>query len=270
MVGFWATLSLNIPDFTRFARSQRDQIWGQAIGLPLPMALFAFIGVAVTGATIVVFGSAIWDPVDLLGRFRSPWVIGTALVALAVATLTTNIAANVIAPANAFCNLAPGWISLRTGGILSAILGVLFMPWKLLADPQGYVFTWLVGYSALLGPIAGIMIADFYLVRRGELVLNDLFHEGGRYGLWNWRAIWILFASILPNLPGFLDVAGYVKRDRFVTLFSGWAAKGTDLNQNLEWLLNGTVELYPYAWFVGFFLAFVLQGLLGRRNPATA
>lgn len=246
MVGFWATLSLNIPDFSRHAKSQADQVWGQALGLPIPMALFAFIGVAATGATLVVFGEAIWDPVTLLGRFSAPWIKGLALVAILTATLTTNIAANIVAPANAFANLAPKWISLRAGGMLSAILGVLMLPWKRLADPDGYIFTWLVGYSALLGPIAGIMIADYFLVQRGKLNLPELYRENSQYGRYNWRTLVILIVAILPNLPGFLAKA-----------FAGetWV-------QHLPQTLVG---IYPYAWFLGFGVAAGLHAIFGKR-----
>lgn len=243
MVGFWATLSLNIPDFARHAKSQRAQFWGQAIGLPIPMALFAFIGVAATGASIVVFGEAIWDPVQLLGRFQTPWVKGLAIFAILIATLTTNIAANIVAPANAIANLAPGVIGLKAGGILAALLGIAFLPWKLLADPAGYVFTWLVGYSALLGPIAGIMIADYFLVRRGELDLPELYRVPSRYGRVNWLTMLVLVVAILPNLPGFL------------------AATFPD-HPKLPKFPAALVNLYPYAWFVGFGIAAVLQSIL--------
>src|ERR1700674_3091419 len=158
VVGFWATVSLNIPDFTRYARSQRDQIVGQALGLPATMTFYSFIGIAVTSATVVLFGEAIWDPVALLGRFHQPVVASVALVALLVATLNTNVAANVVSPSNDFSNLSPQHISFRTGGFITGVLGVLMMPWKLLSDFSAYIFGWLVGYSGLLGPIAGVMI----------------------------------------------------------------------------------------------------------------
>ena len=164
MIGFWATLSLNIPDFSRYARSQRDQIVGQALGLPLTMALYSFIGVAVTSATTIIYGETIWDPVDVLTRFKNPVVLVVAMLALCIATLATNIAANVVSPANDFSHLSPRKISFRMGGLITGIIGVVMMPWKLVADPSGYIFTWLVGYSALLGPIGGIMIADYYVL----------------------------------------------------------------------------------------------------------
>src|ERR1700758_4259200 len=153
MIGFWATLSLNIPDFSRYARSQRDQILGQTMGLPLTMALYAFIGVAVTSATTIIYGTTIWDPVDVLTRFKNPLVLIIAMLALCVATLATNIAANVVSPANDFAHLAPKHISFRIGGLITGLIGIVIMPWKLLALPSGYIFTWLVGYGALLGPI---------------------------------------------------------------------------------------------------------------------
>jgi nucleobase:cation symporter-1, NCS1 family len=140
MVGFWSTLSLNIPDFSRYAKSQRDQIVGQAVGLPPTMAFYSFIGIVVTSATVIIFGEAIWDPIEVINRLGSKWLSCVALIALAIATLSTNIAANVVSPANDFSNLAPKSISFRTGGIITAIIGILIMPWKLLADPHGYIF----------------------------------------------------------------------------------------------------------------------------------
>jgi NCS1 family nucleobase:cation symporter-1 len=166
MVGFWATVALNIPDFTRYAKSQRDQMLGQALGLPAAMTLYSFIGVAVTSASVVIFGEAIWDPVVLLGKFNKPVVAVVALIALSIATLNTNVAANVVSPSNDFSNLNPRRISFRTGGIITGVIGVMLMPWKLLGDFSAYIFGWLVGYSGLLGPIAGIMIADYFILRK--------------------------------------------------------------------------------------------------------
>ena len=249
MVGFWATLSLNIPDFTRYAKSQRDQLLGQALGLPPTMALFAFIGVAVTSATVVIYGEAIWDPVALLGRMGGVGVI-LALVALAVATLTTNLAANVVAPANGFSNINPEKISFRAGGYLTAGLGLVMFPWKLLESTGGYVFTWLIGYSALLGPIAGILIADYFLLRRTELDVADLFRREGAYTYsrgWNPKALIALTLGVLPNVPGFLVAAGF-----------------------LESAPAFFIELYTYAWFVGFFLAAALYYAMSRASIAAA
>ncbi len=249
MIGFWATLSLNIPDFTRYAYSQRDQVVGQALGLPTTMGLFSFIGVAVTSATVVIYGETIWDPVVLIARFEHPVVLVIALGSLVLATLATNIAANVVSPANDFANISPKKISFRTGGLITGVIGILIQPWRLVSDPSGYIFTWLVGYSALLGAIGGVLIADYYLVRKTKLDLIGLYQANGPYwykGGWNPIAIVALLAGILPNLPGFL---GVVK----------WATVGE------FWL-----KLYNYAWFVGFGLSFaVYAGLtLALAKPS--
>src|SRR6516162_5232161 len=207
MIGFWATLSLNIPDFSRYACSQRDQVLGQALGLPLTMALYSFIGVAVTSATAVIYGEAIWDPVDVLTRFKNPVVLIIAMLALCVATLATNIAANVVSPANDFAQLAPKKISFRMGGLITGIVGILMMPWKLVADPNGYIFTWLIAYSALLGPIGGILIADYFVWRNRRLNLPALYQAEGEYrfsGGFSLVALVSLLVGILPSLPGFL------------------------------------------------------------------
>lgn len=245
MVGFWATLALNIPDFTRFARSQRDQVIGQALGLPIPMAALAFVGVAVTSATVVIFGEAIWDPVKLTERMGGVGVI-LALFALVLATITTNLAANVVAPANGFSNLSPRRISFKTGGYITAGIGIAMFPWKLLESTGAYIFTWLIGYSALLGPIAGIMLADYFILRRTELDAEELFKEGGRYsyrGGWNPVAFVALIAGVLPNLPGFLNAAGFA----------------TDVPPIFD-------AIYAYAWFVGLVVAAAVYLLLSRRS----
>lgn len=248
MVGYWATLSLNIPDFTRFARSQKDQVQGQAMGLPTTMTLFAFIGVAVTSATPLIFGveQPIWDPVVLISRIGGLVAVAFGMVALSVATLSTNIAANVVSPANDLSNLAPRVISYKVGGYITAVVGILILPWKLIATSQGYIFTWLIGYSALLGPIGGILIADYYLLRRRELLVDDLYRRGGAYeysaGV-NGRAMVALGVGILPNVPGFLAAAGVVSRESVAGVFHG---------------------LYTYAWFVGFLVSGALYLALMR------
>lgn len=233
MVGFWATLSLNIPDFTRYARSQRDQALGQAIGLPGTMILFAFIGIAVTSATPLIFGETIWDPVKLLGKVGGAAAMALAMLGLSVATLSTNLAANVVSPANDFSNLAPTKISYKMGGVITAVVGALILPWKLIESSKGYIFVWLVGYSALLGPIAGIMIADYFLLRRRHLEVDDLYKRGGIYeysGGFNWRALVALGIAAGLNLPGFLAEAVPQIKD--------------SIPQALR-------TLYTYAWFVG-------------------
>lgn len=251
MIGFWATLSLNIPDFSRYARSQRDQAIGQLLGLPLTMALYAFIGVAVTSATTIIYGETIWDPVDVLTRFQNPAVLVVAMLALCIATLATNIAANVVSPANDFSHLAPHRISFRAGGLITGVIGGPMMPWKLVADPSGYIFTWLVGYSALLGPIGGIMIADYYVWRRKQLHLAALYQPNSEYrytGGFSLIAIFSLVIAVLPNLPGFLVT---------VKLVSPTAVSPF------------LVRLYDYAWFVGFAIAFVAYLLLRTATYRT-
>ena len=243
MVGFWATLSLNIPDFTRYAKTQKDQIVGQAIGLPGTMVLFSFIGIAVTSATVIIFGEPIWDPVVLLGKFESPWVVALSMIGLTIATLSTNIAANVVAPANSIANIMPSKISFRLGGYITGVIGILIFPWKLLADPHGYIFVWLIAYSALLGALAGVMICDYYIIRKTELDLAQLFKVDGIYKGWNGRA-WIAFgASLLPVLPGFLATVYLIPAE---SIGGFW------------------MEVYSYAWFVTFFVSFALYWGLVR------
>jgi nucleobase:cation symporter-1, NCS1 family len=226
MVGYWATLSLNIPDFTRYAKSQDSQIVGQAFGLPVAMTLYSFIGIAVTSASVVIFGEPVWSPIELLGRFHQPVVAFLALIALLVATLNVNIGANVVSPSNDFSNLAPRLISFRTGGLITGFLGLAMMPWKLMSSFSNYIFGWLVGYSALLGPVAGIMVADYFFIRGTRLDVQSLYRRGGPYeysrGI-NPRAIAALGAGVFIALIGL-----------FVP--------------PVRWL-------YDYAWFVGFGMA---------------
>ena len=211
-VGYWITLSLNIPDFTRYAQSQRSQVVGQAIGLPLTMTAFSFIGIAVTAATVVVFGEAIWDPVQLITRLTGdiPALLILAMFIIAIAQISTNMAANVVSPSFDFSNLAPKFISFRTGGIITAVIGVLSFPWLILETAGAYVFTWLVGYGSLLGAIGAVMIADYWILRRRQLSLADLYKHDGIYaysGGWNWRAIAAVLIGVLPVLPGFIKAA---------------------------------------------------------------
>ncbi len=249
MVGFCATLSLTSPDFTRYAKRQKDQLLGQLIGLPTTMALFSFIGIAVTAATVLIFGQAIWDPVILLSQFESAVIVVLALLALTIATLSTNIAANVVSPANDFSNLWPRRISFRTGGVITGLIGILIFPWRLYGDLGHYIFTWLIGYSALLGAIAGVMLADYYLVRRRRLDAGELYRVDGAYafGGWgfNWRAIVALLAGIIPNIPGFLHSAsnGAIGVPEILTVF------------------------YTYAWFNSLVIAGVTHTALSRLFP---
>ncbi|MES9523220.1 NCS1 family nucleobase:cation symporter-1 [Streptomyces capoamus] len=192
MIGFWSTLSLNIPDFTRYGRSQRAQTWGQALGLPTTMTLFAFLSVLVTSGSQAVYGQPVWDPVQLAAKTDNAAGLLYALVTVLVATLSVNIAANLVSPAFDFSNVAPRKVSFRTGALITAVLAVLILPWKLYSDPRGYIFTWLGLVGGLLGTVAGILVADYWLVRRTRLDLADLYRAGGRYwytGGWNWRAV---------------------------------------------------------------------------------
>src|SRR6202522_4019712 len=239
MVGFWAPGALKIPDFTRYARSQKAQMIGQALGLPASMTIYSFIGVAVTSASVILFGQAIWDPVALLARFHEPVIASIALVALLVAPLNTNVAANVVSPSNDFSNLNPRLISFRTGGLITGVVGVLMMPWRLLTDYGSYIFGWLVGYSGLLGPVAGIMITDSFLLRRTHLDVGELYNPLGiyRYGNGvNYRALVALAAGIVVALIGLLVPP-------------------------LRWL-------YDYAWFVGFFVAAVTYWVAMRTEQS--
>jgi NCS1 family nucleobase:cation symporter-1 len=231
IVGFWATVALNIPDFTRYAKSQRAQMTGQAIGLPTAMTLYSFIGIAVTAATMIVTPNhkAIWSPIELIASFHQPLIAMIGLAAILLATLNTNVAANVVSPSNDFSNLRPSLISFRMGGLITGILGILSMPWKLAADPDRYINGWLVGYSGLLGPIAGVMIADYFILRKKSLDVEELYIRGGIYEYaagFNPRALIALAAGVVVALAGL-----------FVP--------------TLHWL-------YEYAWFVGFAVAAAL------------
>lgn len=226
MIGYWATLSLNMPDFTRFGRSQREQMIGQVVALPTTMTVFAAMGVIITSASAIIYGRVIWDPVNLIGEFRQPIVVAVSMFTVVIATLSVNIAANVVSPANDFANAFPKLITFQRGGLLTGIIGIIMQPWKLLADPSGYIFTWLVGYSGGLGSIAGVMIADYWLVRKTHLEVPDLYLSQGIYryfGGWN-------IAAVLATIIG---------------CFLAWGGK----------IITPLAPLYDYAWFVGFFAA---------------
>jgi NCS1 family nucleobase:cation symporter-1 len=260
-VGFWATLSLNIPDFTRYAYSQRDQVLGQALGLPTTMGLYSFIGVAVTSAAVVIYkdtpAKELWDPVVLLTKFQNPVVLVVALFSLCLATLATNIAANVVSPANDFAHLWPKRISFRTGGLITGVIGILIQPWRLVADPSGYIYTWLVAYSGLLGAVGGVLIADYFLVRKTRLDLPALYREQGPYwyaGGFNPAALVSLAAGIAPCVPGFFLQVGWVPRSLMADEWAGARAFWSDL--------------YAYAWFLSFAIAFVAYaGLTALAAP---
>ena len=248
-IGYWATLSLNIPDFTRYARSQRSQMLGQALGLPPTMTLFAFIGVAVTSATLLIYGQPIPNPVELMTKFDNDLVILFATVVIFAAQITTNMAANVVSPSNDFSNLSPRTITYVKGGLITAVIAIVMMPWKLMSTMGDYIFTWLIGYSGLMGAIAGILICDYWVLRRQRLDLPGLFDPAGLYSYSNginWRAMASLGIGVLPVVPGFLRAA---------TTPGGQVA------------VPGVFDtLYTYAWFVTFGLGFVLYWLLSRNG----
>jgi len=229
VVGFWATVSLNIPDFTRYARSQRDQMVGQALGLPATMTFYSFIGIAVTSATLIIFGEALWNPVAVLSRLGNPWAVVLAMIALLMATLNVNVAANVVSPANDFSNLSPRRISFRTGGLITCLVGILMQPWTIMASFGSYIFVWLVGYSGFLGPIAGVLICDYFVVRKKFLVVEDLYRRRGQYEYsrgFHWQAIGALAAGAAVAFVGLIVPPLRV--------------------------------LYNYAWFVGFGVSFLV------------
>jgi NCS1 family nucleobase:cation symporter-1 len=266
MIGFWATLSLNIPDFTRFGKGQREQLVGQALGLPTTMIAFSALGVMITSATQAILTgvdvSKLWDPMFILGQLTSPlpaighagpliessttrfFVALLSLAGVGIATVSVNIAANVVSPANDFANLAPRYISFKTGGLITGIVGILIMPWKLYGSAEMYIFNWLIGYSALLGPIAGIMIADYWLIRDRELSVPDLYRKSGPYQGTNPIAVLALAAGVIPNIPGFLKSAHVIEGSP--SFFD---------------------DIYVYAWFTGFLIAGGLYYAATRSRP---
>ncbi|MEP7306266.1 MAG: NCS1 family nucleobase:cation symporter-1 [Acidobacteriota bacterium] len=238
MIGYWATLSLNMPDFTRFGRSQREQMIGQVVALPTTMSLFAAMGVMITSATAIIYGESIWDPVQLVGRFTSPVVVAVSMFTVVVATLAVNIAANVVSPANDFANAFPRYVSFKTGGLITGLLGIAIQPWRLLADASGYIYTWLLGYSGGLGSIAGVLIVDYWIARQRELSLEDLYLANGVYRGWNWRA---LAATAIGCACAWIGL-----------------------------VVPALKPLYDYAWFVGFGASAVVHLALAPSNTTSA
>ncbi len=206
MVSYWSTLAINIPDLTRFAKNQKVQYLGQSFGLPPTMTVYSFIGVAVTSATVVIYGSAIWDPVKLMIKTGSPFFIFVGLLFVVLATLTTNITANMVSPINDFMNLAPKALNWERTTVLIGLIGILMQPWRFLADPKSYIWTWLLGYGAFTGGIAGVVIADYWIVRKQKLKLDDIYMKGGYYdfatGKTNWVAV--IYAIFLVTCTIFL------------------------------------------------------------------
>ena len=252
MVGFWATLSLNMPDFTRFGRSQREQALGQVVALPTTMTIFAAMGVIITSASLVIYGKAMWDPIELVGHFESRLLVGIAMFTVVIATLSVNIAANVVSPANDIANLAPKHISFRTGGIVTGIVGVMMMPWKLIADPHGYIFQWLLGYSGGLGSIAGVLVCDYWWVRRKRLRLADLYRVDGLYAYGDsTRTV----HTATAEGAGYRQPAGAAKTVSVGGVGTNWpAVLATGIGCFLAWiglLVHPLRVLFDYAWFVG-------------------
>ena len=296
MIGFWATLSLNMPDFTRFGKSQKEQAIGQTVALPTTMVIFAAMGILITSAAVVVFPQMkhedLWDPVKLVGQFSQPVVVAISMFTVVVATLSVNIAANVVSPANDFANAFPKLISFRTGGLITGIIGILMQPWKLLADPSGYIFGWLVGYSGGLGSIAGVLIADYWIVRQKDLKLGDLYKADGEYSYPRHIhfilrfAVALIFGAVAFVLISTLYTGYFALLVRIlVTIFAIWFAstitsdRGWNLHAVAATLLGcffawiGLIipvfrPLYDYAWFVGFGVAFVVHwGLMAGIPP---
>lgn len=244
IIGYWATLSLNIPDFTRYAKDQKAQIVGQAVGLPPTMTFIAFIGVAVTMATFIIYGQYIWNPIALISKFENKAIVFIAMGIICLATIAMNAAANIVAPANDFSNLSPSKIDFKRGGIITAIIGILIMPWKLIADPNGYIFTWLIGYSALLGPVTGILLTDYFFIKKTKISVDDLYRIHGKYSYkegFNIKALIALACGILPNIPGFLIQINALNKDSFPAFVT---------------------DLYHYAWFIGLALASISYYIL--------
>jgi NCS1 family nucleobase:cation symporter-1 len=250
MIAFWSTLSLNMPDFTRFGRSQREQAYGQALGLPTTMTLFPLVGVLTTSATVVVYGEAIWDPVALSARLDNPILLILAMATLAIATLSTNIAANVVSPSYDFSNIWPSRISFRTGGLITGVIGILIQPWNLLSDPGSYIFTWLGTYGGATGAIAGVLIADYWLIRKTSLHLSDLYKANGIYRYasgWNWKAVVALLVGIVFAIGGAYSTGG-----------QPFPEGG---------LIPILKPLYDYSWVVGLIVGFLVYAGLTRFLP---
>lgn len=252
MIGFWATLSLNMPDFTRYGRSQRQQAVGQVLALPTTMTVFAAMGVVITSAALVIYHGLppdqlkdLWDPMKLVSHFSQFWVVAISMFTVVIATLAVNIAANVVSPANDFANAFPRLISFRLGGLITGIIGILMQPWRLLENPARYIDGWLVGYSGGMGAIAGVLIVDYWLLRNKRLELGDLYRTQGVYTYtagWNWRAV-------------------------VATLVGCSLAWGGPILALLGLVVPPLQMLYDYGWFVGFGAAAITHLVLMSLAP---
>ncbi|GAA0625748.1 NCS1 family nucleobase:cation symporter-1 [Kutzneria viridogrisea] len=248
MIAFWSTLSLNMPDFTRFGGSQRKQLWGQVLGLPTTMSFIAIVAILTTSGAVSLYGTAIWDPAQLASRFDSPVLVVVALVALVLATVSANLAANVVSPSYDFSNAFPRRITFATGGLITGVLGVLIQPWRLISDPHIYIFTWLGFYGGVLAAVAGVLVAGYWVVDRTELDLVELYRPGGRYwfsGGWNWRALVSTVVGAVLAVGGAYSAPG----------------QGPFPEHGLIPLLK---PLYDYSWVAGLIGAFLVYLLLSR------
>jgi NCS1 family nucleobase:cation symporter-1 len=250
MIAFWSTLSLNMPDFTRFSKGQRQQVRGQLLGLPTTMSFIALIAIFTTsGAQLLFPGDAIWDPAQLAARFSSPVVVIVAMVALVFATVSCNLAANVVSPSYDFSNAFPKKISFALGGLITGVVGVLIQPWRLISDPNIYIFSWLGFYGGVLGAVAGVLIAGYWLRDRTQLSLPDLYQDSGRYwfsGGWNWRAV-------VATLLGALIAVGGAYNGPFPA----------------DGLIPFLKPFYDYSWVAGLVVAFVVYWALSITGTST-
>jgi NCS1 family nucleobase:cation symporter-1 len=264
MIAFWATLSLNMPDFTRFGKGQRQQAIGQVLGLPTTMSFIALVSILTTSGTIVVYGKAIWDPVQLATMFSNPVVVIIGLVMAILATMSCNVAANVVSPSYDFSNALPRWLNFRTAGLLTGVIGVLIQPWRLLTTPDVYIFVWLGFYGGVLASVAGVLIAGYWLLGRTRIELAQLYQRNGIYWYWrgwNWRAVLATVVGAVLAVGGAYSTPG----------------KGPFPADGLIWFLK---PLYDYSWAVGLaagmivYLAFYVPSLLSRpqalSSPARA
>ncbi|XP_037456629.1 purine-uracil permease NCS1-like [Triticum dicoccoides] len=246
-ISFWSTVAINIPDFARYARSQTDQVLGQ-IGLPVFMGMFTFAGLAITSSTEAIFGQVISDPIELLSRIGGPATRVLAIFGITLAIITTNIAANVVAPANTLVALAPQTFTFAKGALATALLGIALQPWRLLGSSESFVFTWLLGNAALMGPIGGVVLADHYIVRRTALDVDALYSEEADspyyfQGGFNVAAMVAMAAGFAAVMPGFLHKVGV-----------------------LPTMSKALVVAYDNAWFVSFFIAGAVYSLLRLRR----
>ena len=251
MIAFWATLSLNMPDFTRFGKGQRQQVWGQIIGLPTTMSFIALVSIITTSGTVLVYGTAIWDPVELTRRFENPVVVTIGLVMAILATMSCNVAANVVSPSYDFANALPRWLNFRTAGLVTGVVGVVIQPWRLISDPSIYIFVWLSFYGGLLASVAGVLIAGYWLIDRTNLFLADLYLADGRYWYsagWNWRGV---VATLLGSL---LAVGG---------AYSNPGAGPFPQDGLIPFLK----PLYDYSWAVGLVVGFLTYLVLTITAP---